>query len=801
MKYIALSFSIFIISTIGSQNEICHHADPYGHSREKNIRPLDLQLNVRLIEKEGRVDGKATYLFTYLRKEIDTVFFDGIEMEFKSIKVNGENIRFRKDSNGVTMFLPKNRPDTNLLEIIYTAWPLKGMYFLNWNNSDSKAYRQIWTQGQGIDNRHWIPGFDNAANLQTVTNKITFNENYPVVSNGNLISKTQNSDKTITWTYQINAPHALYLIMIAAGDYKMKTQKSKGGVQLDQYYYPDYEANFEATYQYSEPMMDWFEKEIGVDYPWGKIYRNVPTRDFLYGAMENTSSTIFADYMHQNWRCQLERAYLNVNAHELAHQWFGDLITERNMKHHWLHESFATHYSKKFVQSIKGNNEWDWIRKGELDAAFQAGKSNSLPVANGSSGSPRHYPKGSYVLDMLRKELGNENYRKSIKAYLLRHYHENVETQDLIAAIYETTGRNVDWFFDQWIFRGGEPNLSVNHKLNGSTLELSISQIHKKEPTVTAFRLPMNAVIYYKSGQKMIVTCSIENEQETFRYALDPKEEFDYIVLDENMEFLRKIEYAQGSNYDLHILRKNRNTLCQLEAIERLNKTTWDIKKKDYLNTFHREPSALIRREILQQLSLVSSDEIMEDIIHHGLTDNHHLVRRAAIASVNIQNAMLKDDLTKLVNDSSYINIEHAVTKLSTLYPSEENRWLSSLEGIDGINHNLSILYHSKALKKDGQIQVKAFQALKRIASESSEYRSRIPAMQVLMDQKLYDEEFVKNLIQGSFYFHPGIRNASISHLKQIKQENKILFQKVVSTYPFSSPRYTQKILFDRIGQ
>lgn len=797
MRNFVLFIHLFAFYSLYTQSEICHHADPRGVVREKNILPKDLLLEVTLKEKEGKVEGKATYTIDYLRKEIDTLFFDAIQFDVKGIKINNQSIKFRTDSAGITMFLPTDRSDNSTLIIEYECYPERGMYFVNWNNPDPKAYKQIWTQGQGIDNRHWIPGFDDVANLTQYTAKITFNDKYPVVSNGNLISTIQNDNETKTWTYKLNEKHALYLIMIAAGDYKKKTQKSKGGVVLEQYYYPDREDCFDATYQHSEEMMDWFENEIGVTYAWNKIYRNVPTRDFLFGAMENTSSTIFADYMHQNTRAQLERAYLAVNAHELAHQWFGDLITERSGPHHWLHESFATHYSKHFVKYLKGNEEFDANRIGELGGSFGAGMQNSFPIAHTSSGSSRHYQKGSFVLDMLRNELGNENYRKSIKHYLTKHSHQNVETSDLVAAIYEATGRNLDWFFDQWIHRGGEPIIEVDFKVDGKILKLSTSQVHKMEATVKTFRLPMKATVYYKSGKREFLPLTLASEKESFELPLNPHEVFEFVVLDENIEFLRKLRYAKGESYDKLILKKALNPLARWEAVTRLNSSKWKDKKMEYVDAFHIETNSLVKREILSQIQLINTDEMIEDIISHGLKDRNHLVRRNAINAVMIPTPNLKPLLIQRLADSSYINIETAFNKLYTLYPNEKNAWLDSIKDQDGINSNLTILHCSKTIKDGDKLNLDAIKKLKYLASESSEYRARIPAIGVLVDHKVFDEEVVTNLIQGALYFHPGIRNACAQNLKIIKKENPDLLRDVIEKYPFSIPRKTPQKLFE----
>jgi aminopeptidase N len=797
-----LAILCFVGSRILAQEPTCYHYDQ-GTTREKNIKPYDLVLEVRLKEKEGKVEGKANYKFINLRKEVDSFFFDAIKFNVNSITINKELVKYRADSAGITVYLPKSRPDTNSMVIDYSCHPVRGIYFLNWNNPNTKAYRQIWTQGQGIDNRHWIPGIDDVANLLRMTTKVTFNDQYPVVSNGKLISTIQNPDKTKTWTYKLDHPHALYLTMLAAGDYKFKNQKSKGGITLEQYYYHDKPEYFEPTYQHSEVMMDWFEKEIMVRYPWGKIYRNVPTQDFLFGAMENTSSTIFADYMHQDWRGQQERGYLAVNAHELAHQWFGDLITERSGPHHWLHESFATHYSKKFLHFLKGEDMFDWIRKGDLEASFNAGKSNSLPVAHTAAGSSRHYPKGSFVLDMLRNELGDDNYRKSIALYLNKFYHQNVETSDLVASIYEATGRNVKWFFDQWVHRGGEPVVSFKYSINGKELIATTEQIHLTDATVSYFKLPMTVSIYYKNGAIQYAKTTLKNSQDTFKISLEQNAAVNAVLIDENMEFLRKVSYDYDETTLKNIAQISTKTFGRLEAIEKLRPTQWKDKNKTYVEIYHKEKSSLVKNEIIEQISKSDGDEFAKDLLNHGLKDPHVQIRRNAIRSVNFKDEAIKNLLIDRLNDSSYVNVEIAVQKLIELYPSEKMAWLKSIEGQTGIMNNLTYLYHSSIVADSTlkNLHPSSIEKLKFLASESNEFRSRVPAITFLMEKEIMDSDITKSLIQGALYFHPSIKGNSIEYLKKIKEKQPQIFDQAIKDFPFAEPNKTLKKLESLLGE
>ncbi len=399
----------------------CLIIDHKGEIREHNVDFEKLVLNIKFDIKESVVMGLAEYEFKPIRAEINHLFLDAPGINIVYARLNGKEIQYKEVAGGISLEFPNALTWDNSysLKIKYLAQPKKGLYFLGWNDKSQRARKQIWTQGQGIDNRHWIPSYDGVNDKLLTETKITFETGYEVISNGNLISKTFNDNNTTTWHYAMAKRHALYLMMIAIGEYDYRDYMSNSGIVSRQYYYKDRVDAEKTTYRYSNKMMNWFESELNVPYQW-EIYRNVPVQNFMYGAMENTSSTIFTDYYLQNEREALERSYVGTNAHELAHQWFGDYITEWSGSSHWLHESFATHYSKQFLRTVNGEDDYKWACRGEQNASLRAAKKNDLPVAHTSSGSARHYPKGSFVLDMLRYVVGEEEYKKTVTDYLNR---------------------------------------------------------------------------------------------------------------------------------------------------------------------------------------------------------------------------------------------------------------------------------------------------------------------------------------------------------------------------------------------
>src|SRR5690606_21995695 len=315
-------------------------------------------------------------------------------------------------------------------------------------------------QGQGTDHRYWIPMYDDANDKFITETIITFDKKYEVLSNGKKLGEKVNNDGTKTWHYTMTKPHAGYLLMLAIGEYDILKGRTKKGTPLSLYYYPDLKDRAEPTYRKTAEMFDVLESETGIKYPWDS-YSQVMVQDYIYGAMENTTATIFGDFFNCDERQFFDRNYMGVNCHELTHQWFGDYITHRSRADIWLHESYATYFPKLFFKGLYGMEEYQWMEYNEMKRALGAGKVDDNPIRNTGGGSARYYPKGSTVIAMLRRVLGDEEFKVALNHYMTTHAYANVETNDLYQAIQDKLGLSPQWFFDQWLYKGGEPHYKV----------------------------------------------------------------------------------------------------------------------------------------------------------------------------------------------------------------------------------------------------------------------------------------------------------------------------------------------------
>ena len=577
----ALTVASFAISTpVLSQfpETQCYHVDHGAHERNRNIDVTQMKVEVRFDVMKKTVFGKVTHTFIALQTTLDTIFFDAPGIQIKSATWDGKPLSFKIIPAGVVVYpaftapialkIDRNAPITtkkkgantkanaNVATVAssaspahqivfdYIAQPQKGIYFsgftaangqpLSQQRDEKEMIReQIWTQGQGIDNRHWIPMIDDRGDKFITETVVTHDSKHQVLSNGALKSKRINKDGTTTWHYAMDKPHAGYLLMLAVGEYAVQNTLSAAGTPLEFWYYPQHPEKLEPTSRYSEAIIDFLSTETGIPYPWG-TYSQVMVQDFLYGAMENTSATTFGDFFWVDKRGFQDRNYVLVNAHEATHQWFGDLITGRHDGEQWLQESFATYYPGLFVGSVYGKDEMDWYFREQMRGAIAAGKANSLPVRHSEAGSSRHYPKGASVLHMLRHVLGEDNFRRSINHYLLKHQYGTVETWDLQKAIIDETGINMDWFFDQWIHRGGEPIYQVDWQVNNSLstggngtvdvlipqfeVVINVKQTQKQDAVVGLFKMPVDIDVLYADGSSEMRTFWVDQQQQTLRF-------------------------------------------------------------------------------------------------------------------------------------------------------------------------------------------------------------------------------------------------------------------------------------------
>ncbi|WP_353148170.1 M1 family metallopeptidase [Flavobacterium sp.] len=462
---------------------------------------------------EKSISGSVTYEFK-VKQIIDTIKIDAKNMEFSEVMINDKLVNFKNLGKTLDLFEGFSK-GKNKLTFLYHAIPKQTLYFIGQDDT-----RQIWTQGQGKYTSHWLPSFDDVN--EKVIFGITINyyvdmdkfEYEPIaLSNGKL-----NFEKsTISWSrgvnditrnYQMQKPMSSYLVMLAFGNFVKEEAKSKSGTPLEFYIDKNDYSKFEPTYRYSKQIFDYLEQEIGMKYPW-KIYRQVPVRDFLYAGMENTTSTIFAQDFVVDSIGFNDKNYINVNAHELAHQWFGDLITAQSGKHHWLQEGFATYYALLAEKEIFGD---DYFYNELYDYALQlksAAKTDTIPVMNEKASSLSFYKKGAWALHTLREDIGAKKFQKAVKKYLKKYQYRNVITDEFLAEIKKVSKKfDTESFKSKWLETAGFDMVLAERYLLKNKSVATYIQLTKEKNDIENYKailqsdtyFPIKQYIFYKLG-------------------------------------------------------------------------------------------------------------------------------------------------------------------------------------------------------------------------------------------------------------------------------------------------------------
>lgn len=750
--------SLFFGFAVAQDTSVCYLRDHDGRIREHNVDFTKMVLDVKFNAAEGKVYGRVKYNFQPVQYITDTLFLNAPGISIKNVLLDGNNVAFKTNEDGlIIQFLPALDWNKQYkLDITYEAAPRKGLYFIGWNVKDKNTAndfyftrRQIWTQGQGIDNRHWIPCYDDVNDKMITETRITFDSAYTVVSNGVLKSKVLNKDATYTWHYAMSKPMVPYLIMIAIDRFSHRDYRSKNGMVSRQYYYSDRPQVVEPTYRYSAEMMDWLSSELQVKYPW-ETYCNVPVQDFMYGAMENTTATVYGDFYQQDARSLLERNYVATNAHELTHQWFGDYITEYSGQHHWLHESFATYYAKQFTRKVFGEEHYEWNRRDEANSAIRADAADRYPVAHTKGGSARHYPKGSFVIDMLRYTVGDSVYRKCITNYLKKHAYGNVSNHDFMMAFMETAGVNLDWFFDQWVYRSGIPNYNVSYQSQEDRVTFFVQQTHKTDELTAFFKMPVVFEVHFSDGSSSVKREWISRQFDTVYVNAPVGKEISYTLFDPASNILKTVKFNK-SKEELKAQALNaRYMIDRYDALIAMQELSTEFKSEILYSVFNSNTSPQILVEVISQLSNDRQPGTIA-LFKKALRHPDFQVRRAVVEKLTEYPEELLPDIEKLLADTSYYTIETTLRRLCKRYPEKATQYMEVVKNIKGLHNNVRIAFLELLLKQNNT-DAEALKELTTYTSNLFEFRTRVKAIEAVERLQICNSELIGHLFNASLY-------------------------------------------------
>ncbi len=513
-------FSVFLLIGFVFSTSASAQNDLLNRERTYDVQHYIIRLDFD--RKNKNVFGDSTIQLKPLQNDFNLLKLDAEGIVFESVKLESDskNLIFRTTDKNIFITLDRNYAPDELISVRfkYAAKPKKGIYFVDELKNKGRIVRhsQIWTQGEAEETHHWLPSFDFPDDKATTEKFITVKTGETVIGNGELLETVENKNGTTTFHYKMPVPHSLYLTSFIVGTYEKISDKYKD-IPLGFYVYPGQKDIVQKAYGKTKNMFAVFENLTGVDYPYNK-YDQTMVAEFQFGGMENITATTMADTEIFFAKIPFGQNLVeDLVSHELAHSWFGNLVTCKNWSELWLNEGFATFMEAAFREKMYGRRQY--IEKIESDATefftYISLRENSQYALYNPEADPKNdtqtmftpitYQKGGVVIHTLREELGSDVFWKGINLYLNRHKFQNVETADLQKALEEVSGKDLDWFFKQWVYGKGYPKLQIKQVFNPSSknLELTTTQTQTFSNGVPAvFTLPLDVEITTSAGKQ-----------------------------------------------------------------------------------------------------------------------------------------------------------------------------------------------------------------------------------------------------------------------------------------------------------
>ncbi len=501
--------------------------EPYARTRDYDLQHVRTSLHFKLDER--RILGETTQNLVALREGVTRFAFDSVALEIQSVTLNGQPAKFDSASTKLFVPLPHATHTGEKFEITirYTGQPKRGIYFVLPDKNYPNRPAEVWTQGEAEDTRYYIPIYDYPNDRTTSEMIATVPKDWITISNGKLVGVADASAGEKTWHWRLDQPLSTYLITLVAGQFR-ETHETWHNIPVTYEVPRGMEDTIAPTFARTKQMLEFFSDRLGVLYPWDQ-YAQVSVDEFVEGGMENTSATTLTTdgLLDRRLAVETHEGSDFLISHEMFHQWFGDLVTCKDWSNLWLNEGFATFAEFWWEEHNFGADEAAYTRWRDARAWMGNSRLYTVPIGtrdfdDSLEYSGNTYEKAGLVIQMLRQQLGDDAFFRSLHAYLEANRNQNVVTADLVKAIEKTTNVNVDRFMHQWIYGAGAPRFRIRANYEAATRQehVTVSQTQRLEDRVDLFEVPVEIEITTSSG-KTSRTVTVSKANETFLFAAD----------------------------------------------------------------------------------------------------------------------------------------------------------------------------------------------------------------------------------------------------------------------------------------
>jgi aminopeptidase N len=610
---------------------------PLQSERDKSYDALHYLIKVRLDLERKAFEGATTVIAASLREGLTACVLDAEEFTVTSVlDADGRPLAYNQTAAELTVRLP--RPYKFGEEFAFTCIyhgqdPKAGLKFVA-ESADNP--RLVFSDSWPANVHHWFPCYDYPNDKATSEIVATVERGLKAAANGRLVSVVEDAAAgTTTYHWSQDQPHSTYLIFLAAAPYVVVRDSYKN-LPISYWVYPGDEAKVGPTYGKTPKMVEFFNRTFGYDYPWRKYDQvSVPSG----GGAESTSATAMTQRIMVDERAEPDFPAIGIVSHELAHQWWGDLITLRSWAHTWLNESFATYSDYLYHRYEMGEDEGALNLRGKLEAYLREARTRYIrPIVTDRYEKPgdmfdaHTYPKGALVLHMLRSLLGDEPFFRTLSHFLHSHAFDVVDTADFIRSVKTVTGRNLDWFFDQWLFKPGHPVFEVGYEWDPAArvVRLRVAQVQDLSKGVPLFRVPVSVRLVTARGTETREIW-VEKREETFELPLSERPLL--VRFDGDNVLLKEFSFPKGIDELLFQL-KHDDAVGRMDAAAALAAFGGDTRTAAALtSSLRNDPFWAVRKSALEALAKIGPRDGAA-VFKTACRDSSSQVRAAALAAL-----------------------------------------------------------------------------------------------------------------------------------------------------------------------
>lgn len=668
---------------------------------------LHTKLELRFDWGKEQVIGKATLELKPYFGPVKSLTLDAKELDIQSIEIPNKIFDYTYDQSHLQIEFSEEISPQEIYTVIidYTAQPSasggsaaitsnQGLFFINPRGEEGDKPQQVWTQGETEWNSRWFPTIDQPNERCTQELILKVDQKFQTLSNGLLKNATNHPDGTRSDHWLMDQPHAPYLFMLTVGEFAVVADQWRD-LPLTYYVEPKYENAAKDIFPHTPEMLEFFSTKLDYPFPWSK-YAQVVVRDYVSGAMENTTASVFGEQVQKFSRALIDDGNDGIVAHELFHQWFGNLVTCESWANLTMNEGFANYAEYLWSEYKYGKDEAAYHLLSERSGYFYSVGMDAHPLIHFAHQDSEDmfdahsYNKGGAVLHMLRNYVGETAFWAALNKYLVDNQFQAVEAHDLRLAFEAVTGEDLNWFFNQWYFAAGHPELEINYEYDAGNQEIlvQVEQTQNPDRMPAIFQLPTEIAIY-QNGQVQRESIWINKRIQTFAFSsteapdlvqLDP----DYVLLKEFKENKTKDQLAFQFEHAPHFMDRYSALLAFMDDQPKFNAMA--VMALD-------DPHWYIRKMTLDNLPLEITDPIKQKAIQMVTQDPNSKVRAAALEVLNQTKDPALVELAKKVisQDSAYNVIGRAVQLLYRLDKTLAQTYVRQLENVESESIRISI--------------------------------------------------------------------------------------------------------------